>query len=583
MTDLGIDADYGTGPLARLIKILPLPITVKQGLSNITIKKSRQAFTIITLAVAVGAFMGIFAVFESFNTGIGLFLDSFNVDVGVFPNERRNPEEVESLLLENFGPESDNYLIESIAPGFQYQVEFEGYDPVPAAGGPPGILAYGYNVNYRETNQGNAFNFEVSEGEEISDNDKDNAIMLSSSLSLAMDREVGNTVVMKVPGSTKEFEVVAIIDFPIDQVWLHWETLARMTGYTFDTVRGGSGLTEQIPGEARRFIRYSTVAGIDTFSGDLPEEMTAGLSQMLPEEADIPENAVNVYGITAEMLSLLTPAEGYDDSQPFTPDENTIILSDAVASQGPDGGYQLGDEVQMTSLFGEDETFTVAGVYDLPPLFGESIPPEWVAMDWQALGRFDNADITSVPIPQGYFMITTIDEPTADDLDEVNDQINEVFSAAGISAFYLNFVQLTEDIAAGFLTIQAVLTAVALLIALVGALGLLTTLSMSVFERQKEIGVMRSIGASSSTIALQFLTEGLVVGFIAWLVGIPLGYLIEVGLLSVTGFDETFPAIVSISGTLIGLVGILAISAVASIFPALGAARKTVSNILRYQ
>ena len=50
------------------------------------------------------------------------------------------------------------------------------------------------------------------------------------------------------------------------------------------------------------------------------------------------------------------------------------------------------------------------------------------------------------------------------------------------------------------------------LIALVGALGLLMAISMSVFERQKEIGVMRSIGAGSSTVATQFLTEGLLIG-----------------------------------------------------------------------
>jgi putative ABC transport system permease protein len=117
----------------------------------------------------------------------------------------------------------------------------------------------------------------------------------------------------------------------------------------------------------------------------------------------------------------------------------------------------------------------------------------------------------------------------------------------------------------------------------VGALGLLTTLSMSVFERQKEIGVMRSIGAGSSTVAIQFLTEGLVVGVIAWLVGIPLMLLIQYALLTITGFNETFPFQFSPTAVIIGLIGMLIVTTIASLWPSLGAARKTVSDILRYQ
>src|SRR5690606_24985365 len=99
------------------------------------------AFTVITLAIAVGAFMGIFAIFESLTTGIGLFIDSFNVEILVAPSEPRDPEQVVSLIQESFGDQ-----IESIEPGSQLQVEFEGYDPELSFAGPPGIFAYGSDV-----------------------------------------------------------------------------------------------------------------------------------------------------------------------------------------------------------------------------------------------------------------------------------------------------------------------------------------------------------------------------------------------------------------------------------------------------
>jgi len=105
---------------------------------------------------------------------------------------------------------------------------------------------------------------------------------------------------------------------------------------------------------------------------------------------------------------------------------------------------------------------------------------------------------------------------------------------------------------------------------------------MSVFERQKEIGVMRSIGASSRTVAGQFLVEGILVGLAAWIIGAPLSYLLSKGLVAMLPFDIQNISYAPIS-LLVGLVGIVIIAAVASLWPSIRAARKTVSEIIRYQ
>jgi ABC-type antimicrobial peptide transport system permease subunit len=59
--------------------------------------------------------------------------------------------------------------------------------------------------------------------------------------------------------------------------------------------------------------------------------------------------------------------------------------------------------------------------------------------------------------------------------------------------------------------------------------------------------------------------------------------LIQMLLLNVTQMNETFPLEFSPSAAIIGLVGMLVITTIASLWPSLGAARKTVSDILRYQ
>ena len=122
----------------------------------------------------------------------------------------------------------------------------------------------------------------------------------------------------------------------------------------------------------------------------------------------------------------------------------------------------------------------------------------------------------------------------------------------------------------------------AIVMAAVGAIGLLSTLSMSVFERQREIGVMRSVGAGSSTVASQFLTEGMLVGISAFIASVPLAYLIAEGLIAsleipIEGIGFKPIALV------VGLIGMIVITALASLGPSLGAARRTVSAILRYQ
>lgn len=543
MTDLGIDARYGSGPVAKFIGALPIPITVRQGLSNVSIKKSRLAFTVITLAVAVGAFMGILAIFASLTSGIGNFIDSWNAQALLGPIDARDPAVINGLLYENFGDQ-----IKSLEPGGSQQVTFEGYDPEVSAFGPPGILAYSYDIE----SENPAFEFTIDKGERLTPENAEDGIILSSLLAANMDKEVGDSVVLKVPGATKEMKVVGIAEFPLEQVWLEWKALAQIGGYTLDNIEGGSDLTKQIPPEASNFVRYLTMVEI----GD-SQAVAMGLTPAVEQFIQVQEGSF------------------------FSTEEPGVIISRPLAESG---GYSAGDTITLTSTVagGTSQDFPVVGVFDAPE-FLTGGQDNMIAMFWHDLAEFDGATVTTIPRPQAYFLTTPDDDPSADKIDDLIDDINETFVGQGITLFTLNFIELTDQISAGFATIQAILLAVAGLIALVGALGLLTMLSMSVYERQKEIGVMRSIGASSSIVAVQFLTEGLVVGVISWIVGIPMMILIQYALLAITGLTETFTFEISPGAMVIGLVGMLVITTIASLWPSLAAARKTVSDILRYQ
>jgi ABC-type antimicrobial peptide transport system permease subunit len=534
MTDLGIDVNYGSGPIARFIGILPIPITIRQGLSNVSIKKTRLIFTVLTLSVAVGAFMGIFAVFTSLTNGIDIFLDSFNVEIGVFPNETQDPDEMIALITENFQQEGQETFA-SIEPGFQLQVEFEGYEPTVSVGGPPGIFAYGYDVESDTP----AFSVVVDEGDYLTVENRENGIIFSSLLAANMDVGVGDTVTLKASGSTADLQVVGVSEYPIEQVWIDWRTLALVAGYT-----QGAPTPNQ----------YLTSVEVDGAQ-------------------------VNILGMDTQLAEFI-PIE---DGEFFTPGEAGIIVSTALAEANE---YEVDDTLMLTATSdtGSEGEFPIVGIFDLPPQAEEQgIPAEAIAIFWQDLAALEGISLQGKPIPSGYLLVTNLENPSVSEVDEVMEDLDEVFLSEGIAVTNFNFVELVEMISEGFILFQVILQAVALLIALVGALGLLTTLSMSVFERQKEIGVMRSIGAGSGTIATQFLTEGILVGLISWLVGLPLALGIEYGLLTITGFGDTFPMVYPIAAAVIGLVGMLVITTVASLWPSLAATRKTVSDILRYQ
>jgi len=131
--------------------------------------------------------------------------------------------------------------------------------------------------------------------------------------------------------------------------------------------------------------------------------------------------------------------------------------------------------------------------------------------------------------------------------------------------------------------VQAFIVIIASLSILVGALGIVNTMTASVLERKKEIGIMKAIGARNSDVFMQFFIEsgllGLVGGIIGVVVGTLVGFLGTQGINSFIG-SETIPEI-SLWLIFGSLVGSFVIGAVSGIVPAMNAAKENPVEALR--
>ena len=151
----------------------------------------------------------------------------------------------------------------------------------------------------------------------------------------------------------------------------------------------------------------------------------------------------------------------------------------------------------------------------------------------------------------------------------------------GTTEIYLSQAQITAADTAILTTVQIL----GLVIVAIMLMGLVSTLSMGVIERTREVGILRCVGARARYIRRVFSAEALVLAAIGWAFGVLLGWLIYQGLLTLLLHDaalslpQEFPPVIPV----ITLAGVLALTLIVIRGPLRRATRIRPGTALRYQ
>lgn len=253
-------------------------------------------------------------------------------------------------------------------------------------------------------------------------------------------------------------------------------------------------------------------------------------------------------------------------------DESAVVINTNLQSEEED--LRVGDTLTV-DVNGKEVDFTIVGlvhsVLDQPTAYVNY--PYFSALTGAA-GRTNFARVSIEP-----------DDPASQR--RVADALKTHFDGAGYQVYRTDTkAQDVQSIELRFAILVTFLLVMALLIALVGGMGLMGTMSINVLERTREIGVLRAIGASDGSLMQIILLEGVLIGLISWvqasLLGWPIGRLMsdQIGLVFV---DSPLVYGYSVRGALLWLLAAALISAVASFIPAHNAARLTVREVLSYE
>lgn len=266
--------------------------------------------------------------------------------------------------------------------------------------------------------------------------------------------------------------------------------------------------------------------------------------------------------------------------------KNVAVVSDKFVNNmfGGNIASALGQEVKARS--GENNyTFTIVGVYKYE---------QNAMMSMMGATAADKDIRTELYIPistcqkyadslEGYYYITVLTKVGSDSrvlAGKIEEYMNKFYvrnSNFQLSAMSLDYI--IDQYSSMMSTMTVAISVIAAISLLVGGIGVMNIMLVSVTERTREIGTRKALGAKNSSIRIQFIVESVIICLIGGLIGIGVG--IGLGFLGATLLK--FPAHPSFGAIAVAVGFSMMIGVFFGYYPANKAAKLDPIEALRYE
>ncbi|UCH56729.1 MAG: ABC transporter permease [Candidatus Bathyarchaeota archaeon] len=280
-----------------------------------------------------------------------------------------------------------------------------------------------------------------------------------------------------------------------------------------------------------------------------------------------------VFGVTHEYFELNKNAEVEAGRSLLRTDTNAVVIGANIAhplnEEEPILG--LGDRIKI-SVNVQDEvkelTLRVVGVYERTGgSFGVNlddsigIPFRTAQQLFEVGGEFD------------YILVQ------AESLDLVEEVVERIDEKMGETATVISFESAQELVGEVLGTIEAVLGGIAAISLIVAGVGIINTMTVSVMERTREIGVLKAIGAKSRDVLFMFLSEAIITGISGGIIGSLFGVFLS----KIVGDYINLPPAPSLSLGFYVVSFALITAVMSGIYPAWRASNLNPVEALRYE
>ncbi len=287
-------------------------------------------------------------------------------------------------------------------------------------------------------------------------------------------------------------------------------------------------------------------------------------------------NSTNVTGVSEQFLDIkgLKLTDGRNIQYMDIKNRNSVCIIGSYVNKKYFGGKGLGDSVKLN---GRD--FTIVGVLEEKAKSEEYSTDDAIYVPYSTVSRMMNIKDVSD------FTITFKSEEMSSQAKKaLEDSLTEYFNGDSDS-FYINSMAELLDMMNQMTNLMiTVLTLIAGISLVVGGIGIMNIMLVSVTERTREIGIRKALGAKERYIMSQFVIEAAATSALGGVIGIVLGYILcfVVTKVIVIIYAQSFTVI----PTIFAVMASFGISAAIGIFfgymPAKKAARLNPIDALRY-